>query len=1223
MKKIAFYPREGLPRILWLTNLLFALVLCLALWTGYQQQFHHAGEKAENMALALERSLSGTLDRIDLVLVSVGNELESEITQGKIDPQKINGTIAHLIHDVPWVNSVRYSDATGRVADDSGGPAGNPGITIQGQDYRRWLRDRGDGAMVDVKPVIERTGKKWIIVFSRPYRSPDRKFAGIVLAGVDLSHFSDMFGALKLGERAKIAFLDRDFAQMAVHPVPRAPYEPGRRIAHEGIIQLLQASVQRGMAPPTEVLTTKADNLQHIYAFRKLEARPYWITVGLSVKDELAPWRKQVGLALIVMLVFATLTGAAGWQLQRGWRRQKEILALMKSTLEATDNGILVVSEFGRTLHSNRRFIRMWRIPQELDASGDEKAMLDHVLGQLIDPQNFLRKVETLYANPLAEAFDILEFKDGRVFERSSLPMLMDGKPAGRVWSFRDVSERKRIDELSNFIAQRGWAATGKDFLPALAERLSRTLHVDHAFIAKLSEKPGMAETVGLYAHGALMPDFSYPLAGSPSEKIIGKEICVYRQGVRQSFPEDRLLDELQVESYLGVPLWDSSGHPIGLIAALDRRPLENTGQSLSLIWLVAAAAAAEIERLREEKLLRYERDRAQSYLDTVDAMIVVLDKEGRISLINRKGCRLLGWREDELIGQSWFELCLRQPEGKERTCPHFIKMDNGERGSAEYFENTVITRSGKTREIAWHRVLLYDDQERVTGTLSAGEDITERKQRDLELEDYRHRLEDLVDARTVELTKAKAAAERANRAKSVFLANMNHELRTPMNAILGFSQLLERDPALGGESRKKLAAINRAGRHLLALINDVLEISRIEAGHAAIQREPFNLTELLDSVEEMIRIRTEEKALAFHVECAADIPPFVEGDGHHLKQVLINLLGNAVKFADRGRVALRVRRQGGDIRFEVSDTGPGIAADEQERIFQPFYQTETGIVKGEGTGLGLAISREYTERMGGRLEVTSIPEKGSIFVLTLPLPQSDAPITAKVSDLVVGLEDGQEGLRVLVADDKPSNRELVRQLLEAVGFEVRGAENGLQAVEVFQNWHPCFIWMDMRMPTMDGYDATRRIRSLPGGGQVKIVALTANVFEENRQAILAAGCDDMESKPLDAQRLYAVMEKLLGVRFRHAAASAPEEQPSLGVNDFALLPSECILELQSAAVRLDLQAVRAIAARIGGMHPQPGDGLAKLVEEFRFDRIIELCRQALRDKPHPDRQDS
>lgn len=479
--------------------------------------------------------------------------------------------------------------------------------------------------------------------------------------------------------------------------------------------------------------------------------------------------------------------------------------------------------------------------------------------------------------------------------------------------------------------------------------------------------------------------------------------------------------------------------------------------------------------------------------------------------------------------------------------------------------------------------------------------------------------LENRVNERTRSLRLASLAADTANRAKSIFLSNMSHELRTPLNAILGFAKLMDRDSTMRDESRHKLATINRAGEHLLSLINDVLEISRIEAGRVIIQHQPFDLLDLLTSIEEMIRGRAEDKGLDFLVDYADILPQYVEGDVAHLTQVLINLLGNAVKYTQRGEVRLTVSYSNQEICFKIADTGHGISAQEQTHLFQAFYQTEGAITQGEGTGLGLAISMQYTKLMGGRLDVQSETDKGSIFTLTLPLSvtQTEA-IVATRKQTVLGLEDGQEGLRILVVDDKEDNRELLKLLLNEIGFKVFTANDGRQAIESFQRWQPCFIWMDIRMPVMDGYAATRMIRSLPGGDQVKIVALTASVFEDDRLAVLAAGCDTMALKPVEEETIFTVMGELLGLRYRYAETVSPAMALPATKIDLSTLPATLVAELKSAADMLDMEAATRIAARIAQQNADTGKQLEELINGFRFNLIAEYCAKSghLKDTP-------
>jgi PAS domain S-box-containing protein len=655
----------------------------------------------------------------------------------------------------------------------------------------------------------------------------------------------------------------------------------------------------------------------------------------------------------------------------------------------------------------------------------------------------------------------------------------------------------------------------------------------------------------------------------------------------------------------------------------LSARAFAQQGESREMVVLAEAfdgmaESVQQTQQMLESRVLertaelQKSEDRYRSLFDdnpVAQLVYVVVDRQ--VLAVNSAFVQLLGYAREEIVGQ-----------------PVDLAIDDGERERLVSTVSQLAATDGKARyRGVWryrHRYGLLLDLEFVSQRIDyegrdarivSIQDVTERERIRAALDQQYLHLEALVEVRTREAVAAKESAEQANRAKSVFLANMSHELRTPLNAVLGFSQLLQRDSEIAEESQKKLAIINRSGQHLLSLINDVLEISRIEAGRSATVTEAFDLVDLLNSIEEMIRVRADGKGLIFLVEHAADLPAFVEGDGPHLKQVLINLLGNAVKYTEHGSVSLRVSRcneePAGEICFAVADTGPGIATDEQERVFQPFYQTEIGIAKGDGTGLGLAISREYTRMMNGRLTVDSRSGEGSVFILRLPLPEATAAVLQTATGHVIGLEAGQGEQRILVVDDKADNRELVQQLLEITGFVVRTADNGQQAIDTFKQWQPCFIWMDMRMPVLDGYAATQQIRALPGGGTVKIVALTASAFEEDRSEIMAAGCDDLVRKPLEEARLFAVMGELLGLRYRYAEGPAPTPTPTptpAAELDLSTLPAALVAELGCAAETLDMDAAQHIVAKITQLDAESGQRLEALINGYRFDLIADIC---------------
>lgn len=483
-------------------------------------------------------------------------------------------------------------------------------------------------------------------------------------------------------------------------------------------------------------------------------------------------------------------------------------------------------------------------------------------------------------------------------------------------------------------------------------------------------------------------------------------------------------------------------------------------------------------------------------------------------------------------------------------------------------------------------------------------------------------------------LQQAAIAADAANRAKSEFLANMSHELRTPLNAILGFTQVMSRDSSLNKRQKENINIINRAGEHLLSLINDILEMSKIEAGRTTLNVTNFDLIRLLKNSEEMLKLKAQSKDLQLIFEISPDIPEYVQTDEGKLQQVLINILGNAIKFTEKGSVILRVKLSNEKkafpspiadnqtrIIFEIEDTGPGIAPEEIKFLFEPFAQTQTGKKSLQGTGLGLPISRKFVQLMNGDITVRSTLNEGTLFAfdIEVKLVELAAVQTIQPTRRVISLAPNQPEYRILVVDDHPESRLLLVEIFKSIGFKVKEAENGQQAFTLWESWEPHLICMDMRMPVMDGYETTKQIKAYLKGHATVIIALTASAFEENRKMVLSAGCDDFVRKPLQQEVLLEKVSQHLGVKYIYHLENQPsdekENSPEICTQAdlifyISQMPNDWVTQVYNASSQGSDDMILELIQEIPSEKSALANALTDLANNFKFEEIMELTQE-------------
>ncbi len=915
------------------------------------------------------------------------------------------------------------------------------------------------------------------------------------------------------------------------------------------------------------------------WVHRRLDGSDFWVIVSIN----------QMKLAERLVL-FATCTDITEHKHTEEALTQSS--QKFEAIISASPDGIGMASLDGKLQLMSDKLITLYGYSIE-----EKNKLIGKVFFDFIDPDyhemligNMQRLLTGKSDNKIREYLAIKK-DNSRIYVDINATALLDsnGKPTSILFVERDITDRKQSDAA----------------LLESEEKHRRLIENYHDIIYTLTPD-GVFNFVSP-SWTVLLGHPVSDISGQPFQKFVHPDDLpgcfiflqsVLETGERQYGVEYRVQHTngtWQWHTTSAVPLKDETGTIIGF---------EGNATDIT-------------ERKKAEEALRESQALYHSFVEHIPAGVFRKDSEGRFNFVNSIFCKLKGLSANEIMGKTIKELSDYESSLKANSISEIMYRQKAFWDSDEASHHEMIMHTGKPIEVEEFytkadgtvkylyvvKSPVFSATGKVIGSQGIQFDITEQK-----------KMEEV-------LLKAKQEAEAANKSKSLFLANMSHEIRTPLNAIIGFSQLMNRDKLLTDSQREYNVSIMRAGEHLLLLINDILELSKIEAGRVVLNPINVDLHALFEDIQIIFKESIKSKHLQFIFETAEDLPSYVLVDEHKLRQIFINLIGNAVKFTEQGGIAVRARvdkvnEDTSSLLVEVQDSGLGISEDELVKLFKNFEQTSTGIKKGSGTGLGLALSRELARLMGGDITVSSQVGKGTVFSFWVEVKEGKFESTSTNSSKhVICIDKGRENYRILCVDDKEENLKVVVNLLNEVGFETDEAVNGEEAIAKFEQWSPHLILMDMRMPVMDGYEATRLIKLTEKGKHTPIVALTASSFEEERKKMAVLGMQGYIRKPFRENELFDTIAKILDVKYIYKEETLSDQEEYLNDDEaisegIAKLPDNILLKMLDALTLADLDLLIELINSIETDNPALARQLKMLANNYDYDHLQLILNQ-------------